>query len=183
MLESEAETEELFRETREQLRVLLRDWSDGGEIARSLVADPDQTEAVFSTPLAELLREVFGSASRGYALAIGGLLACGHYRQAAELMGRPGVAQIELEGVDPVLVRGLAAYYGGNPCEALQLLSAWAKEGADGMASLRARARAVLRLIAYEVEQDKPALAREALRLEAEVTRAASGREGEDPAA
>jgi hypothetical protein len=182
MLESEAETEELFRETREQLRVLLHEWSNGGEIARSLVADPDRTEAVFSTPLAELLREVFGSASRGYALAIGCLLACGHYRQAAELIDRPGVAQIGLEGVEPVLIRGLAAYYGGNPCEALQLLGAWAKQGADGMAPLRARASAVLRLIAYEVEEDQPALARKALRLEERVTRAASDREGEGPA-
>ena len=170
MLESEAETEELFRETREQLRVLLREWSDAGEIARSLVADPGQAEAVFSTPVAELLQEVFGSASRGYALAIGCLVGCGHYREAAEIVGRPGVEQIDLEGVDPDLIRGLAAYYGGDPCQALRLLSAWVQQGADGVTPLRARARAVLRLIAYEMEEDFPALTQEALRLEERLT-------------
>jgi hypothetical protein len=181
MLESEAETEELFRETCQQLRVLLREWSDGGEIARSLVADPEHTEAVFSTPLPELLRELFGSASRGYAVAIGCLVEFGHYRQAAEIVDRPGVAQIELEGVDRDLIRALAAYYAGDPCQALRLLSAWVKEGADGVAPLRARVRAVLRLIAYEVEEDHPALAQEALRLEERLTQEESARGDDGP--
>jgi hypothetical protein len=169
MLESEAETEELFRETREQLRILLRECSDSGEIARSLLADPEQTEDVFGTPLEELLTELFGSTSRAYSLAIGCLVQSGHYTAAAALLDVPGVSGSE-EGVEGDLVRGLAAYYEGDPRRALEMLGAWARTSGNGLPALRARARAVLRLIVYEIEEAHPALAEEARRLEDWIT-------------
>jgi hypothetical protein len=175
MLESEAQTEELFRETREQLRVLLRDWSHSGEIARSLVADPEQTEKVFGVPVADLLTELFGSTSRAYLLAIGCLVESGHYSAAAALLELPGVVKADLQGVEFDLVRGLAAYYEGDPCRALRLLGGWARNSGAGLPALRGRARAVLRLIAYEVEEPHPALAEEARRLEETVIRLNGG--------
>jgi hypothetical protein len=181
MLESEAETEELFRETRQQLRVLLREWRDAGEIARSLLADAEHTEAVFATPLGELLEELYGSVSRGHALAIRCLVWSGHYAEAAALADCPGLVESDLEGVDPDLVRGLAAYYEGNPCRALRLLREWADRGADGAPPLRARARAVLRLISCEVEERSPALVEQARNLEERLTQAESARDPELP--
>lgn len=166
MLESEAETAELFRETRAQLRVLLREWSHAGEIARVLVADPAETETVFGVPLQELLDDLFGSVERGYSLSIQTLVRSGHYDAAAGLLDRPEVGRAELEGVEPDLVRGLAAYYDGDPCGALRILSRWSQGGDNSLEALRSRARAVARLIAYEVEESHPALAREARRLE-----------------
>jgi hypothetical protein len=181
MLESEAETEELFRETRQQLRVLLREWRDAGEIARSLLADAEHTEAVFATPLGELLEELYGSVSRGHALAIRCLVWSGHYGEAAALADCPGLVSADLEGVDPALVRGLASYYEGNPCRALRLLREWADRGGGGMAPLRARARAVLRLIAHEVEERSPELVDQARSLEERLTRAESARGPDSP--
>ena len=171
MLESESEMEELFRETREQLRVLLREWADAGEIARSLLAEPRQTEAVFSLALSDLLSELYGSVPRAYALAILSLLRSGHYREAADLLDRPGVSPEELPGVSPDLVRGLATYYGGDPCGALRRLGAWVRRGGDGEPEIRARARALLGLIAHDVEERHPALADDARRLESALSR------------
>ena len=171
MVESEAETGELFRETRDQLRVLLREWSHTGEIARSLVAEPAQTEEVFEAPLAELLEEFFGSTETAYRLAVRRLTESGHYAGAVELLDRSEVSVGSLKGIEPDLIRGLARYYAGDPCGALRLFTGWAREGARGRGSLQTRARSILQLIAFEVEEDHPSLAREAKRLEQLLTR------------
>ncbi len=170
MVESENETEELFRETREQLRVLLRGWSLAGDIARSLLAEPRQTEAVFSLSLSDLLTELYGSVPQAYSLAIHSFLRSGHYREAAELLDRPGIPPEELDGVSPDLVRGLATYYEGDPCGALRRLGSWVQRGADGASEFRDRARAVLGLISRDVEDRHPALAQDARSLEAAIT-------------
>jgi hypothetical protein len=170
MLESESETEDLFRETREQLRILLRGWSDAGDIARSLLAEPRQTEAVFSLSLSDLLCELYGSVPRAYALAVQSLLRSGHYREAADLLDRPGVSPEELPGVAPDLVRGFATYYEGDPCGALRRLGEWVFRGPDSSFEFRARARSILGLIARDVEDRHPDLAEDARRMEAALT-------------
>jgi len=73
MLESEAEAEELFRETRDQLLIVLRHLAASGAVARSLVEDPARSEQVFAMPLMQLLADIYGSAARGYQLAVDAL--------------------------------------------------------------------------------------------------------------
>ena len=62
MLESEAEAEQLFRETRDQLLIVLRQLAASGAVARSLVEDATRSEQVFGMPLARLLADIYGSA-------------------------------------------------------------------------------------------------------------------------
>jgi hypothetical protein len=166
MLESEAETEELFAETRQQLRVLLQGWACSGEVARGLVAEPALTERVFEAPLGELLEEIFGSAPQAYAVALRSLLSSGHYLEASSLLEQEGMPEEVTAQVDQNLVRGLATYYEGNPCGALHSLDAWVRAGARAEPQLRARACSVLRLVAYEMEDEHPSLGAKAEELE-----------------
>ena len=89
MLESEAEAEQLFRETRDQLLIVLRQLAASGAVARSLVEDAPRAEQVFGMPLARLLADIYGSAARGYQLAIDSLIENGHYAEAAAVLEHP----------------------------------------------------------------------------------------------
>ena len=89
MLESEAEAEVLFRETRDQLLIVLRQLAVSGAVARSLVEDPARAEQVFDLPLGVLLADIHGSAARGYQLAVDSLIENGHYAEAAAVLEHP----------------------------------------------------------------------------------------------
>ena len=66
MLESECEVAALFRETRHQLLILLQQIPPSGTVARSLVEDPERSEAVFDRPLSELLDQIYRSSQEGF---------------------------------------------------------------------------------------------------------------------
>jgi hypothetical protein len=154
MLESHVETRALLRETREQLRILLRQASRGGVLARSLVEHRARTEQVFEVPLPELLGEVFGSAEIGYRLAVESLVQHGHYAQASALLDRDDVcAGRGWEGAK-AYVEGLDRYYGGEPAEAAERLGRWLESGAPGSESWAERARCVLERIASAANGD-----------------------------
>jgi hypothetical protein len=148
MLESEVEMAELFDETRDQLLILLRQLRDSGAIARSLVEDPDMTEQVFGTPVPGLLETLFGSAQRGYQLALENLIANGHYAEALELMERPHAVEPELVAKVKTFVAGMEHFIEGETPPALEHLGQWIRDGAQGREPCRQAARKVLDMIA-----------------------------------
>jgi hypothetical protein len=148
MLDSHAETQSLFRETREQLRILLRQAPPGGILARCLVEHRARTEEVFGTELPTLLDELFGSAAVAYGLAVESLVEHGHYAQAGALLERDDVRTAGDWGGAERFTRAMDRYYAGNAEEALELFADWVARGAPGAAAWPARARRVVESIA-----------------------------------
>ena len=145
MLESEAEAEQLFRETRDQLLIVLRQLAASGAVARSLVEDAPRSEQVFGMPLARLLADIYGSAGRGYRLAVESLIENGHYAEAAAVLEHPGaVAAGASDGALP-FARGMASYYAGDNLAAVDSLGALAQRRVELAGALAAErlARAV----------------------------------------
>ncbi len=161
MLESESETEELFRETRDQLMIVLRHMPESGAVARSLLDDPERTEKVFETPLATLLEDVYGSAARGFELAIQSLLDNGHFNEAEVLLARPEVGDSRTCRAAEPFAHGMASYYAGDERAALASLEQWASEG-NRPALWSQRARRVLCNMAQAEQATDPGLARRA---------------------
>ncbi len=126
MLESEAETEELFRETRDQLLIVLRHMPESGAVARSLLDDPERTENVFDTPLAALLEDVYGSAARAFELAIHSLLDNGHFSEAEVLLDHAEVEDSQTCKAARPFAHGMASYYAGDDRSALDAFESWA---------------------------------------------------------
>ena len=170
MLESEAEAEELFRETRDQLLIVLRHLAASGAVARSLVEDPARSEQVFAMPLMQLLADIDGSAARGYQLAVDSLLENGHYAEAAAVLEqREARAAGALDGALP-FARGMASYYAGDNLAAVDALARWRDDGASSPARWRESASRVLSSLAQSVELSDQKLAKRALALATELT-------------
>jgi len=170
MLESEAEAEGLFRETRDQLLIVLRQLAVSGSVARSLVEDPGRSEQVFGLPLAELLADIYGSAARGYQLAIDSLIDNGHYAEAAAVLEHPdaraaGVAEGALD-----FAIGMASYYAGDNFAAVDSLERWSKAGVSSPAPWRRSAGRMLARLAHAVELADPNLAKHASALAGELS-------------
>ena len=157
MLESEAETAQLFGETRDQLRLLLRQRPTSGVIARSLLEDPECTEHVFGS-LRILLEEVYGSPVRGYRLALESLIETGHFADVAPLAGAEWAREDEFCRQAAAFARGMSHYYAGNPAAALEALSScvrdWARGGADASPAWREYARTALAKLAEGASAD-----------------------------
>jgi len=168
MLESEAEAEELFRETRDQLLIVLRQLAASGAVARSLVENPSRSEQVFAMPLSRLLADIYGTAERGYRLAIESLIENGHYAEAAAVLELPE-ARSAADGALP-FARGMASYYAGDNLAAVESLSRWKNEGTSSPALWRQSAGRVLTSLATTVELSDQKLAKRALELAAELT-------------
>jgi hypothetical protein len=152
MLASHAETQELLRETREQLRILLRQAPHGGVLARTLVEQRARTEEVFQSELPVLLDELFGSAAVAYRLAIESLVEHGHYAQAASLLERDDVrASGEWAGAEH-FARAMDRHDSGAMEEALELLAEWEASGAPGGTTWAERGCRVLDSIGSEAE-------------------------------
>ena len=133
MSESAQESRELFNETRDQLLALLEQIAPNSAIARSLVDDPVRTEQVFNTSLEALLESVFGSAERGYQLALEGLIASGHYTEAVQLLERGELRK--LDGFCTAarhFARGMERHYEGDAQATLQHFSRWVEHGRMG---------------------------------------------------
>jgi len=170
MLESEAEAEELFRETRDQLLIVLRQLAASGAVARSLVEDPARSELVFAMPLARMLADIYGTASRGYQLAVDSLIENGHYAEAAAVLEHPEArAAGAADGALP-FARGMASYYAGDNAVALESLARWREEGSSSPALWRQSAAKVLTALAQNVELSDQRLAKRALALATELT-------------
>jgi len=165
MLESFAETLELLRETREQLRTVLRHLPRGGVLARCLVENRTRTEEVFGVELPQLLEELFGSAAAGYALALESLVEHGHFVQALALLQREDVRECNGWGGAESFVEALDHYYGGELDAAVDLLARWHELGAPGAAAWVERARAVLEGISAGNGHASASLRRRAQRL------------------
>ena len=123
------ETEALLARTREQLRVLLAEYSDDGHITRFLLEHREPAEATFSEGLDALLVQVHGSASLGYARAGRSYLTSGYYADAEaallEALEQGGDARV-LES-DLAYARGMVAYLRGGYAEAVSLLERWGR--------------------------------------------------------
>jgi hypothetical protein len=170
MLESEAEAEDLFRETRDQLLIVLRQLAASGAVARSLVEDPLRSEQVFGMPLVRLLADIYGSAGRGYHLAVESLIENGHYAEAAAVLERADArAAGTLDGALP-FARGMASYYAGDNLAAVESLARWRDDGATSPALWRQSAARVLTALAQNVELSDQKLAKRSLALATELT-------------
>ena len=170
MLESEAEAEELFRETRDQLLIVLRQLAASGAVARSLVEDRVRSELVFAMPLARMLADIYGTAGRGYQLAVDSLIENGHYAEAAAVLEQPEArAAGAADGALP-FAHGMASYYAGDNLAAVESLTRWRQEGSSSPALWRQSAAKVLTGLARSVELSDQKLAKRALALATELT-------------
>lgn len=169
MLESEAETEELFRETRDQLLIVLRHMPESGAVARSLLDYPERTEKVFDTSLRALLEDVYGSVARGYELAIQSLLDNGHFTEAEALLAVPEVADSRTCRAAEPFARGMARYYGGDDRGALEEFEKWASKG-NRPALWTQRAHRVLCALAESQEDSDGDMAKRAKKLASSLT-------------
>jgi hypothetical protein len=150
MLESHAETQDLLRETRAQLRILLRQVPHGGILARTLVEHRARTEEVFGSDLPTLLDDVFGSAAEAYRLAIESLVEHGHYAQAAALLERDDAREYAGWVGAEHFVGAMERFYAGAAQQALDLLAVWVAAGTPGPAAWPERACEVLDSIESE---------------------------------
>lgn len=162
MLESESEAETLFSETRDQLLVLLRQLESSGAVARSLVEDPARAQQVFGLPLAQLLADAYGSARRGYQLAIDSLIENGHFEEAAAVLDHPDARAAGVTDGALDFARGMASYYAGDSLATVESLSRWSKKGKVSSPAWHQRAARVLWALAKSVELTDPKLAQHA---------------------
>lgn len=171
MLESESEAEEMFRETRDQLLIVLRQLAASGSVARSLVEDPARAEQVFEMPLPRLLADIYGSAERGYRLAVDSLIENGHYAEAAAILER-GDAPVSDEAMAGAIdfSRGMASYYAGESLAAVESLARWNARASSAPALWRQSAARVLGALAASVEISDPSLGKQAQALAAELS-------------
>ena len=171
MLESEAEAEELFRETRDQLLIVLRQLATSGSVARSLVEDPARAEQVFEMPLARLLADIYGSAGRGYRLAVDSLIENGHYAEAAAILEHPDAPNGEEVSAGAIeFSRGMASYYAGDSLAAVESLARWHASARGAPALWRQSAARVLVALAASVEFSDANLAKRAQALAGELS-------------
>ncbi len=172
MLESEAEAEGLFRETRDQLLIVLRQLEASGSVARSLVEDPARAEQVFDLPLARLLADIHGSAARGYQLAIDSLIENGHFAEAAAVLEHPDARAAGISDGAIEFARGMASYFSGDSFAAVDSLARWIESGVSSPARWRQSAAKVLTALASSVELTDPKLAKHASALAGELSAA-----------
>lgn len=156
MSEAQAETQALFRETRDQMILLLRQLPRSGAVARGLLEDAARSERVFDAPIDELLRDIYGDPRSGYRVAVESLVESGHYLEAAEIMERGDAGGNCCSEGGSRFARGMARYYAGNIQHALELLESWIESGADGNSAWRERAADVLRAITGEADESSP---------------------------
>jgi hypothetical protein len=164
MIEAQAETADLFRETRDQLGSLLRRLPESGLVARSLLDDPERCERVFATPLDDLLADFYGSPAKGYQLAIESLIESGHYVAAADLFDHGNQNGVGCSARGALFAHGMAEYYEGNVPAALESLGRWIDGGASPHPLWHERAHSALRQVAESAVQTGP-LAAQALDL------------------
>jgi hypothetical protein len=156
--ESASELQNLLRETRQQLLIVLRQIGGSGPVARALVEDPPRSEHVFGVKLPELLAYVYGEVERAYERAIGDLLENGHFEEAGALLARPELHAFSSCQAAQPYAAGMASYYGGRFDDAVAYLENWPCDG-----SQRARrAASVLATLARDVEKSTPDLAERA---------------------
>jgi len=175
MLESETEVAELFRETRDQLLILLHQMPASGAVARSLVEDPERTRAVFGMELPGLLSRVYGSSHDGFKLAVESLLENGHFVEAAALLAREELGDGDFWRAAECFAVGMARYYAGDPQAALESLSRWVSDGARGEPRWREFARRALDSLVSTTQNLDPALERSATDLARALTAEHSG--------
>jgi tetratricopeptide (TPR) repeat protein len=121
------ETESLLVQTREQCRALLTAHSNNGLLARYLLENRAGVEDVFDSPLEDLLRDVYGDAAAGFALAGRSYLESGHFGRARDAletaMVRTGRDADLLR--DAAYARGMEAYLDGRYPVAVEAIGAW----------------------------------------------------------
>ena len=172
MLESEVEAAVLFRETRDQLLIVLRQLAASGSVARSLVEDPARAEQVFDLPLARLLADIHGSAARGYQLAIDSLIENGHFAEAAAVLEHPDARAAGISDGAIDFARGMASYFAGDSFSAVDSLARWVESRVSSPARWRQSAAKVLSALAASVELADAKLAKHASALAGELSSA-----------
>ncbi len=175
MLESEVEASVLFRETRDQLLIVLRQLDVSGSVARSLVEDPARAEQVFDLPLGRLLADIHGSAARGYQLAIDSLIENGHFAEAVAVLEHPDARAAGVSDGAIDFARGMSSYFAGDSFAAVESLARWVESRANAPARWRQSAAKVLSALAVSVELNDAKLAKHASALAGELGAARPG--------
>ncbi len=106
------ETEILIEQSIKQLRTLLREYPNDGQVLRCLLENQTRVEGVFGDPIDEVFAEIEGSAAAGYEFAGRSYLGSGFYREAEKtflLAIERGGGTGELEALAR-FARGMGAY-------------------------------------------------------------------------
>jgi hypothetical protein len=125
------ETETLLTQTRDQLRLVLADFSDDGLVARTLVDHVEPVSEVFGGTLDALLDEIYGDAAEGFARAARSRLESGHFRRACEDLAA-ALARAPQRADLQQLARyaeGMEAFRRGRYADAVGALRAWIEAG------------------------------------------------------
>jgi tetratricopeptide (TPR) repeat protein len=153
------ETEALLSQATSQLRVVVRDHSSSGLVARYLIRNAGDVEEVFAQDLDSLLAELYGSSTAGFRLAGCSLLASGYFDEARETLEAAG----DRGGSDPELERlsayaeGMSAFLKGRYADAVQGLERWVEsEPGPDQSSYAGLAHAALSRIPQLASDDAP---------------------------
>jgi hypothetical protein len=125
--ESLVEAETLLRQTTGQFRVLLVANASNPYVTRFLIAQADDVEGVMGKPLDQVLSDIHGSASAGYAQAAESYLSSGFFEAgvgALENAGRLGHSPEEVSRLG-AYAQGMQAFLEGRFADAMASLGAW----------------------------------------------------------
>lgn len=150
------ETEILTGQTLDQLHGLMAERSHNGFVARYLIENRTQVDAVFGRPLDLLFEEIEGSPAAGFELAGRSYLQSGFYREAmatfAEVTERSGGSE-ELERL-ACFARGMADYLAGDYADCVLHLGEWFDADSESESNMLEIARAAVSKIDHLAEGD-----------------------------
>ncbi len=157
LAETLVETEVLFRQTQEQLRLLMVDHRENGLIARFLLENTSLIDEVVVGGLEGLLTQVYGDPEAAYEVAVRSYLDSAYFEEAArmisEVRGRlPGSTALDRLGH---YAEGMQAFLAGSYSKSLDRLARWVDAGPDSGESHYAEfARAAVLRVGNLVDPD-----------------------------
>ena len=157
LAETLVETQALFRQTQEQLRLLMVDHRENGLIARFLLENTSLIDEVVVGGLEGLLTQVYGDPEAVYEVAVRSYLDSAYFEEAArmisEVRGRlPGSTALDRIGH---YAEGMQAFQAGSYSKSLERLARWVDAGPDSGESHYAEfARAAVLRVGNLVDPD-----------------------------
>ncbi|MFP8875119.1 MAG: hypothetical protein VCB42_11495, partial [Myxococcota bacterium] len=131
LAETLVETQALFRQTQEQLRLLMVDHRENGLIARFLLENTSLIDEVVLEGLDGLLTQIYGDPEAAYEVAVRSYLDSAYFEEAArmisEIRGRSG-GSTALDRLGHY-AEGMQAFLAGSYSKSLERLARWVDAG------------------------------------------------------
>ena len=131
LAETLVETQALFRQTQEQLRLLMVDHRENGLIARFLLENTSLIDEVVLEGLDGLLTQIYGDPEAAYEVAVRSYLDSAYFKEAArmisEIRGRSG-GSTALDRLGHY-AEGMQAFLEGSYSKSLERLARWVDAG------------------------------------------------------